>query len=69
MMNWKRCGRKRSTPNLSYSPAILPKGLRKATKTYEDKTGFPVYKVGQRPLRPRKAKGLCATLALHLRGQ
>jgi hypothetical protein len=47
MMNWKRCGRKRSTPNLRYSPDFLPEGLIKATKTYEDKPGIPEYKAGR----------------------
>jgi hypothetical protein len=32
MVNWKRCGRKRSWPNLRYYPSICLEGLRETTK-------------------------------------
>jgi hypothetical protein len=32
MINWKRCGRNRSRPNLRYYPGICVEGLRKVTK-------------------------------------
>jgi hypothetical protein len=31
-MNWKRCGRKWSWPNLRYYPDICLEGLRKTTR-------------------------------------
>jgi hypothetical protein len=55
-MNWKRCERKRSWPNLRYNSGICPEGLKKTSKICQVAGLGPLFEPRTSIIRRRNPK-------------